>query len=215
MDISQGRFPRQCPTRLSLGCHQRRYIFIYADLGSLKTGSAPVFVTFARPIVNPASSIARAFITGYTAKSGNEIFIRAFDKSVSANRLELGVQVGGSLEITSAQINYIVFSPNTVVFASYGGGVLENNFVTSKVYNLQKFIHSSPYGFYGLANLRHSGNGVAAVSSSLTNDFYLRLDSIRQFNELYLSYIMIGVNPSSYCAGCTATPIVGPTSCVT
>lgn len=146
-------------------------------------------------------------------KSGQEIFIRAYDKSISADKLELEVQVAGSMEISSARINYIVFSPGSAVFASYGGGVSETNFVQSKVYNLQKFIHSSPYGFYGLANIRLSTPGASAISADLSNDFYLRLDSLRSFNELYLSYIIIGVTPSACCSACS-NRIVAQSDCV-
>lgn len=184
-----------------------------ASFGSLKNGSAPVVVNFANAIPNANSAIARAFLTGYKMVAGNEIFIRAFDKAVSANRVELGVQVAGSMEISSAQVNYVVFSPSTAVFASYGGGVSENNFSQSKIYNLQRFIHSSPYAFYGLANIRHSSAGVSAVNSDITSDFYLRIDSLRPFNELFLSYIIVGVNPATACAACPER-IISPSSCV-
>jgi len=107
----------------------------------LKATSAPVYVNFPNQIPNFNTSIARAFITGYTLKSGTEIFIRAYDKAVTANRLELGVQVAGSMEISNAIVNFILFSPSTAVFASYGGGITESAFAQTKVYNAQKFVH--------------------------------------------------------------------------
>lgn len=56
---------------LVLGSINAGTFYVDLEFGSLKNASAPVIVTFARPIVNPASSIARAFVTGYTTKSGN------------------------------------------------------------------------------------------------------------------------------------------------
>ena len=64
------------------------------------------------------------------------------------------MQVGGAMEITQIQVNYVVFSPQSSIFASYGGGVNEINFVESKRYNIQKILHNSPYKFHGIANLR-------------------------------------------------------------
>jgi len=58
-----------------------------AQFGSLKAGSAPVFVNLENALSNANTSIARAFLTGYVLKSGSEIFIRAFDKSISTNRV--------------------------------------------------------------------------------------------------------------------------------
>lgn len=108
---------------ITVGATTAGNIFSNSEFALLRSGSAPVIVNFATPIPNPTSSIARAFLTGYTSKSSTEIMIRAFDRSISANRLELGVQVAGGLEISSVRINYVIFSPTTSVFASYGGSV--------------------------------------------------------------------------------------------
>lgn len=57
------------------------------ELGSLSNSSRFIEVPFAVALANTNTSIARAFITGYTVKSGTEIFIRAFDRSITASRL--------------------------------------------------------------------------------------------------------------------------------
>lgn len=130
-------------------------------------------VPFPVALANANTSIARAFITGYTLRSGTEIFIRAFDRSITANRLELGVQVGASMDISSVRINYVVFSPTNAGFASYGGGLTETNLSQIKVHNLQRTIHTSNYVFFGLANLRHSQASGVSVATSISSDFYL------------------------------------------
>lgn len=77
------------------------------------------------------------------------------------------------------------------------------------MFNLQKFIYTSPYAFFGLANIRLSSSGAASFSSSITNDFYLKIESLVPFKEFYISYIIVGVNPSSVCSGCSDTLING------
>lgn len=170
-------------------------------------------MNFPVQIPNFNTSIARAFITGYTLKSGAEIFIRAFDKNISAQTLELGVQVAGNMEISNAQVNFIVFSPSTAVFASYGGGITESVFSQTKVYNAQQFVHESPLAFIGIANLRQSAPGPFAFSSSMSKDFYLKLSSSRPIQEFFFSYIIIGVPPASSCSNCKE-PIIYGSSCV-
>lgn len=153
------------------------------------------------------------FITGYELASGAEIFIRGFDKKIGARTLELGVQVAGNMEIKSARVNFIVFSPSTAVFASYGGGITESAFSQTKVYNVQKFVHESPLAFVGVANLRQSAPGPVAFSSSISKDFYVRLSSSRPIQEVFFSYIILGVPPASSCSNCKEQLIYG-SSCV-
>lgn len=83
------------------------------------------------------------------------------------------------MEVSSVRVNYIVFSPSSASFASYGGGFTEANLSQIKVYNLQRTIHTSNYVFLGLANLRHSQAGGVSVATSISSDFYLEISSSR------------------------------------
>ena len=97
-----------------------------AQLGSLKSSTQSFKVQVSSLIASPQTSIARTFISGYTSpqKQGDgEIYVRTYDISIQQNYVEIGIQVGGVLEISSARVNYIIFSPTTSSFASYGGAV--------------------------------------------------------------------------------------------
>ena len=83
-ELAFGQVPDQI---LSLEQSLHVNLWLNQEFSSLKAGSAPVLVNLENGLINPNTSISRAFLTGYNAKSGSEIFIRAFDKSISANRL--------------------------------------------------------------------------------------------------------------------------------
>ncbi len=72
----------------------------------------------------------------------------------------------------------------------------------SKVYNVQKTIHQSAYSLYGLASIWQSTPGVLAFNSAMTNDFYLRVDSLRPIQQFFFSYIILGVGSASVCGTC-------------
>ena len=90
---------------------------------NLNSGSATVTVAFPNQIANSGSSIVRAFITGWTRAGGDSIVIRAYDNGVTSAAVQMVVQVGGDMTITKVQLNFLIFSPSTAPFASYGGGI--------------------------------------------------------------------------------------------
>ena len=123
-------------------------------------------------------SIMRAFITGYTLKSGDEMSIRAFDKPLSANKIEIGVQVGGKMEISFVVVSYLIFSPQRADFASYGGGTNELGLTEGKLLNIQKIIHYSPYVFHGIAHIHQSLRTPMMILTEIDPNFYLKIDTL-------------------------------------
>jgi hypothetical protein len=95
---------------------------LIVDLGGLKAGLQSVVLRFGESIPNYKTSIVRAFVTGFTSNPG-EIFIGVSGINITENGIELGVEAKGTMEIKTARVNYLVFSPASIPFASYGGGV--------------------------------------------------------------------------------------------
>ena len=176
---------------------------------SLKGSAAPVTLRFASAISNPESSIARVFITGFTRTEGKQLAIRAYDKGIIATAMQAVVQVAGDMAISSITLNFVVFSPRTATFASYGGNVNENSFSTSQLYDLQKNIYRSDYSFYGLTSINLSKGGVLALSSIVDSDFYMRVDSLLNVDAFVFSYVIIGVPPAQSCAHCSDSFLAG------
>lgn len=172
---------------------------------SLRASSAPVIVNFTTPIPNADSSIVRAFITGWTRTGGKQLAIRAYDNGIMSTAVQIIVQVVGDMAISSVQLNYLIFSPYNVGFASYGGAYSENAFASSKLYSTAGNIYSSPYSFYGLTSINFGQGGSFGFSADMGSGFYLRLDALFNIEFLTVSYVTIGVPPSQACSGCSSS----------
>jgi hypothetical protein len=64
---------------------------IIVDLGSIKQAVISLFVNFGKPISNANGSILRAFLTGYSQKSGGETSIIVYGKSLTDYQAELAI----------------------------------------------------------------------------------------------------------------------------
>lgn len=71
-----------------------------------------------------------------------------------------------------------------------------------KLYNIQKVVHYSQYRFYGIANLRQSNNIELALTIDVDDEFYLRFTPYNIVQEIYISYLVIGVSPIQTCRDC-------------
>ncbi len=47
------------------------------------------------------------------------------------------------------------------------------------MYNIERNIYYSPYKYYGVGHIRHSGQNPLAFMTEIDDNFYLRLDSLR------------------------------------
>ena len=63
------------------------------------------------------------------------------------------MKVGSSVTAARVYITYLTLTPSTAGFVSYGAGINEKNFGSTKVYDLHKNVYNSPYVFYGFINL--------------------------------------------------------------
>lgn len=64
-------------------------------------------------------------------------------------------------------------------------------------------MHNSPYAFFGVANLRQSASSkVSALNVRFDKDFYMRVDALLPIQSFFLSYLVVGVNPSTSCSAC-------------
>ena len=110
--------------------------------------------------------------------------------------------VGKNTDLKEVYFSYIVFSPKTAQFASYGGGFTEKNFDGTKVYDINKIIYNTPYVFYGFIGIQLAGKGPLGFASDVDNELFLKLSSRRNIDEFTLSYIALGISPANACQNC-------------
>lgn len=132
---------------------QQVIFFAILELGSLSGGTRAVSFNLPRPLQTAQGSIIRTFINGLISNSASEVSISVTKKSLTATNFEANVEVGSSIVATKVYISYLTLTPSTAGFVSYGAGINEKNFATTKVYDLHKNVYNSPYVFYGFINL--------------------------------------------------------------
>jgi hypothetical protein len=81
------------------------------------------------------------------------------------------------------------------------------------MYRLSNSIYASPYGFYGLTRIHHSGTN--SFRMEMSGDFFLKVDSSSSFLEFLIAYIVMGNLPNSVCKNCGMVTLVYGNSCVT
>ena len=99
-------------------------------------------------------------------------------------------------------LSFIIFSPRSAPFASYGSSFTQIDFQGTKTYDLHRMIYNSPYVFMGFSNFKLSGAQVLAFTLNINEDMLLSIDSNRPFDEFTLSYIVIGTNSQLICEEC-------------
>ena len=97
---------------------------------------------------------------------------------------------------------FLIFSPQKSPFASYGGGFNEKNFDGTKVYDINKIMYPSPYVFYGFMGLRYTGKSPLGFSSDVDENLLMKISNNRNFDEITISYIVLGVPTIKSCASC-------------
>lgn len=149
----------------------------------------------------------RAYVNGLAINSGSEIFVRVYDKGLTANAVRINVMVGDKINVKKVHFSYLIFSPKRSPFASYGGGFNEKNFATTKVYDIHKIIYPSPYVFYGFMGMKLSHSGSFGFTSSVDDNLQLKISSSHNFAEFTISYIVLGNSPAQVCSNCAETYI--------
>jgi hypothetical protein len=76
-------------------------------------------------VPDASSSIIRAFLNGWTQSSASSNFSLEVDgKVVEGNRVGVLIGAAGTTNVQDVWYSYVVFSPQTAPFASYGGAIV-------------------------------------------------------------------------------------------
>ena len=69
------------------------------------------------------------------------------------DKFSANVKVGSSVVANEVYVSYLALTPPTQDYVSYGKIIREQNFASTKVFDLHKNVYNSPYVFYGFTNL--------------------------------------------------------------
>ena len=155
--------------------------------------------------------ITRAFVTGFKRTAGTQMNIRVFDQGMAESAIQVIVEVAGDMTISSALIQYIIFSHKSEQYGCYGDIIMRKAFSSSELLNLHKLVYDSPYHFFGFASLSFNRPGPFTLDSEMGNDFYMRIDTQVNVDSFAISYAIFGVPPATGCTGCSEPYAYGNT----
>ena len=123
-----------------------------SDFNNIRNQTVHTFVNFRNPVKNADKMVSRAFLNGIKVNPSNtntlDVGVEA--RQTEEKRLPVKVRVGQNLELNTLWFSFIIFSPNEVEFASYGGGYSRQNFKGIQHYSVHRSIPGLKFPIYGL-----------------------------------------------------------------
>jgi hypothetical protein len=150
------------------------------------------------PVANFNTSILRTFLLGCDSDSSS-IQCGLLPKSVGKTSFSIDVY-GSQTSNTSISFSYLIFSPSTAGFTSYGGYLTNQSFTGSYASDLHKSVTYSPYRFHGFSYLNFSTANAAGMETLIDDDLVLQIDSLNLVDRYSLFYIILGRTAKSACA---------------
>lgn len=168
---------------------------------ALKGGEDHVKLKFKKELPTTSGYIARPFLCGATlTNTANVIAISIIGKEVSTSGLKVGI-ISAS-KPTALSVSYIVFSPSTAGFASYGG-IIDQPMIPSAVsLSVHKSLCTFDNFIYGLNSFSAGNSPSMNIHSGINRDFVLTVNPGQITTKLTFSYIIYGLSPKYVCANC-------------
>lgn len=149
-------------------------------------------------VQNFQKAIARPFINGVGISADSKAMqVQIEARSVQQSSVVFAVTTGPDTAVSAIHFSYIVFNPQNVPFASYGGSVFRNGFTGSGYQNIASGLQASNYIIYGL--VRISAGSSLSLSSNLDSDFNFEFKNNGPAVDFAYSYVAVGPAPKSVC----------------
>lgn len=91
----------------------------------------------------------RVFLTGCQYK-GDLVDIQLSGRRLEAKQLSINVEVKNDFYLLKVFYSFVIFAPNNVPYASYGGMIAQNKFSGFYYEDAHRIIYNSNYIIYGL-----------------------------------------------------------------
>lgn len=86
------------------------------------------------------------------------IFTRISNTVVTSNLATITIQVVGNMNLQRASVSYVIFNPQVLLFATYGGSMNENNLTQPKIMDIYRNGTLKIHSLMGINLLRHTRN---------------------------------------------------------
>lgn len=163
-----------CKRRPAFGVQSTMYQYFYAAIIS-ENGTSLITINTDN-IVNFNTSILRTFLLGCdSATSSFQCGLLPRAVRTSSIIVETYSFPGANFSIS---FSYIIFSPSTAGFTSYGGYITNQTFRGTFSSDIHRTITYTPYRFHGLSYLNFSTvSSAASFSSVIDDDLVIKIDS--------------------------------------
>lgn len=168
---------------------------------NLPHGQDQVTVPFKRRLPTTSGYISRPFLCGVTlSKTSNSVAVSLVGRELSRSSINVGIN--SACGLTAVTVSYIVFSPSTAGFASYGG-IIDQPAVPEATYlSIHKSLCSLENYIYGLNGFTFGAAPSVSLSSSIDRSFVLTVNPGQITTKLTFSYIVYGPSPKFVCSNC-------------
>lgn len=121
------------------------------------------------------------------------------------------ITAGSQTTLNSVSFSFLVFSPSTLPFNSYGGVVSKTGYSGTSYKDISNSVHNPNYILLGLARL--SSPMSLSLSSNVDNDFVFGVQQQGAAADFTYSYIVFGPAVKSVCSQCSEKNVLDG-SCV-
>jgi len=95
--------------------------------------------------------------------------------------------------------NYIIFSPSSASFSSYGGMLDKTGFKGTLSLDIRRVLYRTAYMLYGYSMLNFSLLASQNINLAIDSDMVLTLNSANTVDSLRMIYIGIGLTSKELC----------------
>lgn len=109
---------------------------------------------------------------------------------------------GPKSNLKQVWFSYIIFSPSSLPFASYGGLAAEIAFTGTAHTNIHTIIHETDNHIAGLTKLKANSNRMFHFTSEIDSDLILSYSNDGNAIDFFVTYLVVGMAPGKLCASC-------------
>jgi len=183
------------------------------DSLQVTSSTASVYTSIAESFSQNDNPVMRSFINGYDV-STSLIQLAINATSLQANKLTIKIIIGPTTQIKKIWLSYVIFSPSTASFASYGGSFTQNNLCNQLTNDISGPLYQSSYIIFGITHISLNGTQRIDFSSSITNKFIFTLSVSRVIDSIGLVYVVIGTAPNKLCNKCGSNMVAYENDCL-
>ena len=146
------------------------------------------------------------FLNGFeVGNTSASIQVHIEGRGISQNGLELAIASSNAMDLKQIWVSYIIFSPQTLTFPSFGGNIGEEGFQGTKHKNIRSVSQIPNYPIMGL--YRISSGFSLGLDIRVDENFILTYQSLGPSFSFLLAYVFVGANTADACQNCLNTEI--------